>query len=274
LNDNGGIIDDLTIYCMDPGKEYMLCVNASNTANDVAWIRSLNAEGAAIDDRSPAMSLLALQGPEAARILSSCLGFDPDALRYYTFASVTSTVFGEVMVSKTGYTGAGGVELFLDNGKAPLLWKALVEKGAVPCGLGARDTLRLEMGFPLHGNDIDETTTPLEAGLAFAVDFSKPDFIGRKSLEKQTHDGLKKHLWGLKLKDKGIPRQGCMCMKDEREIGIVTSGSISPVLGTGIALAYLDRDIRKGDEVDIVVRSKKLKATVMHPPFVDGAASK
>lgn len=274
LNDEGGIIDDLTVYCIDPGQAYMLCVNASNTENDLAWIRSHNSEGAAIEDRSPCMSLLALQGPDASHILSACLGFDPDTLKYYTFASVLSAGFGEVLVSRTGYTGAGGAELFLGNGQAPLLWKALVEQGAVPCGLGARDTLRLEMGFPLHGSDIDETTTPLEAGLAFAVDFGKNDFIGRKSLERQSHDGLKRRLWGLMLEDRGIPRQGCVCMKGDREVGTVTSGSISPVLGSGIALAYLSSDVRKDDEVDIVVRSRRLRARVVNPPFVRNAASK
>ncbi len=274
LNDSGGIIDDLTIYCLEPGERYMLCVNASNTERDLTWIISRNREGAAIEDRSPSIALLALQGPDASRILKSSLTFDTGTLKNYTFAMVETSRYGELMISKTGYTGAGGVEIFLDTEAAPLLWNELIGRGAIPCGLGARDTLRLEMGYPLHGSDIDESHTPLEAGLNFAVDMQKTSFIGRDALDEQLKSGLERRLAGLVLKDKGIPRQGCACVKDGREVGAVTSGSISPVLGTGIALAYLDSSVKDNDEVEIVVRSKPLKATVVHPPFVKGAIPK
>jgi len=274
LNENGGIIDDLTIYCIEPDQEYMLCVNASNTGHDLDWINSQNREGTAIEDNSSTTALLALQGPDASPIITACLGFDINSIRRFRFIILPTADYGEILVSKTGYTGAGGVELFLSASRAELLWSRLVELGALPCGLGARDTLRLEMGYPLHGNDIDETTTPLEAGLAFAVDFDKPEFIGRRVLEGQSHDGLKRQLMGLILKDKGIPRQGCICMKDGSQVGTVTSGSISPVLGTGIALAYLDRSIKLSEEIEVVVREKHLKATVVRPPFLNRSASK
>jgi aminomethyltransferase len=270
LNDQGGIIDDLTVYCLTPGERYMLCVNASNTEHDLAWLHDQNREGAAIEDKSPATALIAVQGPEAARVLKSATGFDLEGLKTYSFACAATEASGEIMVSKTGYTGAGGAEIFLEASHAPRLWQDLTAQGAVPCGLGARDTLRLEMGFPLHGNDIDETTTPLEACLDFAVDLGKPCFIGRDALVRQAEVGLGRRLMGLELEDKGVPRQGCECLKNGARVGIVTSGSISPVLSIGIALAYLDRGVASGDEVDVMVRGKALKARVVHPPFTGG----
>lgn len=270
LNKSGGIIDDLTIYCIEPSESYMLCVNASNKDLDLKWLNDQSTEAAIIEDESSATSLIALQGPDSCRILKTCLDFDIDSLKKYTFAMHETSRYGAIMISKTGYTGAGGVEIFLNASHAPDLWSSLIEHGARPCGLGARDTLRLEMGYPLHGNDIDEAHTPLEAGLTFALDMEKQEFLGKDALEEQIRTGLTRHLRGLVLKDKGIPRQGCVCMKHGREVGTVTSGSISPVLNSGIALAYLDKTIHEQDEVEIVVRSKTLKATVVHPPFVSG----
>lgn len=271
LNERGGIIDDLTVYCVEPGERYMLCVNASNTGKDLAWLSSHNGEGADIDDASTGTALIALQGPDASRILNSVTGIDLDGMKAYTFACVPTGPYGELMVSKTGYTGAGGAEIFLASGHAPKLWEELTARGAVPCGLGARDTLRLEMGFPLHGNDIDETTTPLEAYLNFAVDLAKPSFIGKDALARQREEGLSRRLVGLLLEGRGVPRQGCACEKDGVRVGIVTSGSVSPVLGVGIALAYLDKGVAEGDEVDVAVRDRALKARVVHPPFTGGA---
>jgi aminomethyltransferase len=155
----------------------------------------------------------------------------------------------------------------MDAGHSPGLWSALVDAGATPCGLGARDTLRLEMGYPLHGNDLDETTTPIEAGLKFAVDMNKPVFMGKAVLEKQAAGGLKKRLIGLVMEGKGIPRHGYAC-EAEGASGSITSGSISPMLDTGIALAYMDASIKDGDAVYVVIRDKKLKARVKKPPFV------
>ncbi len=274
LNEHGGIIDDLTVYCIEPGESYMLCVNASNTEQDLKWLGSRNKEGAVLEDRSSRTALLALQGPDASRILKSALAFDLGTLKKYTFAAARTSRYGEFLISKTGYTGAGGVEIFLDAEHASLLWNDLIGRGATPCGLGARDTLRLEMGYPLHGNDIDESHTPLEAGLNFAVDMGKKAFIGKEALDEQARSGLKRHLMGLLLKDKGIPRQGCVCVRDGHEVGTVTSGSISPVLGAGVALAYLDSTVLENDDVEIIVRSKPLKATAVHPPFVEGTIPK
>ncbi len=268
LNEQGGIIDDLTVYCVEPGESYMLCVNASNTENDLRWITGQNREGALIEDRSSQTALIALQGPDADRILKDYLDFDPDILKNYTFTMLATAQYGDIMISKTRYTGAGGVEIFLPSEKAPGLWSSLVERGARPCGLGARDTLRLEMGYPLHGNDIDETTTPIEAGLSFAVDLNKSGFIGQEALKRQSEQGVSRRLRGLVLKERGVPRQGFECMKNGQKVGTVTSGSVSPVLGTGIALAYLDKSVEEKDEVDIIVRDKHLKSTVVRPPFV------
>ena len=268
LNDRGGIIDDLTIYCVEPGASYLLCVNASNTEADYRWITGHNREGAEIEDKSPSTALIALQGPEADRILRECVGFDAGTLKNYTFSRLDHEEYGDIMVSRTGYTGAGGVEVFLAADKAVGLWSSFAAKGARPCGLGARDTLRLEMGYPLHGNDIDETTTPLEAGLDFAVDLSKPSFIGLHALKEQLSSGLSRKLRGLVLKDRGVPRQGCPCVKGGVEVGAVTSGSVSPVLNTGIALAYLDTSVEEQDEIEVVVRDRHLRGAVVKPPFV------
>ncbi len=274
LNNNGGIIDDLTVYCIIPQESYMLCVNASNTPNDLKWIHEQNSGHAIIEDRSAETALIALQGPDSARILKTCLNFDLQDIRYFTFSRIRSEEYGDLMVSKTGYTGAGGAEIFLAAEKAAALWNSFINTGAVPCGLGARDTLRLEMGYPLHGNDIDESTTPFEAQLDFAVDMNGYDFIGKDALARQALKGPVRRLFGVELLEKGIPRQGYSCMKDGREIGTITSGSISPVLGHGIALAYLDGAIHEGEEIDVSIRSKLLKALVKKPPFVQGSISK
>lgn len=274
LNNDGGIIDDLTVYCMEPGENYMLCVNASNTDNDLAWIQSQNQENAIVEDKSPQIALLALQGPQSGQILKSCLDFDLESIGFFTFIEHSVDEYGQLMISKTGYTGAGGVEVFLPAEKAPSLWRRFIEAGATACGLGARDTLRLEMGYPLHGNDIDENTTPLEAQLDFAVNMDKPDFIGKESLVVQLQNGLTRRLFGIELLEKGIPRQGCSCIKEGNEVGTITSGSISPVLGHGIAMGYLDAAIQEDEEIEVVVRSKQLRAKVKKPPFVPGSISK
>lgn len=274
LNEAGGIIDDLTVYCITPGQRYMLCVNASNIPNDLDWIHTQNRENAVVEDKSPQTALLALQGPGSAEILKTCLDFDPEGIRYFTFTKISTPLYGDFIISKTGYTGAGGVEIFVPVEKAVLLWNSLVGAGATPCGLGARDTLRLEMGYPLHGNDIDENTTPLEAGLSFAVDMGKPDFVGKAALAEQLNNGLTRRLSGLVLLDKGVPREGYTCMKGDAEVGVLTSGSISPVLGCGIAMAYLDISVGEDEEVTVSVRARNLKARVKKPPFVSGSISK
>jgi aminomethyltransferase len=266
LNEEAGIIDDIIVYCVEPNKKYMLCVNASNIDRDLAWLQAHNLEGVEIVDKSPLTAMIALQGPLAGEVLTKAFGFDYNSLKRFYF-STADTPFGELMISRTGYTGSDGVEIFMDAQHSPEMWTALVENGATPCGLGARDTLRLEMGYPLHGNDLDETTTPIEAGLKFAVDMKKSEFIGKAALEKQLAGGLKKRLVGLVMEEKGIPRHGYAC-RAEGASGSITSGSISPMLDTGIALAYMDASVKDGDMVYVVIRDRQLAARVKKPPFV------
>ena len=266
LNEEAGIIDDIIVYCVEPNRKYMLCVNSSNIDKDLAWLQAHNPVGVEIVDKSPLTAMIALQGPLAGEALTKAIGFDYDSLKRFYF-STADTPFGELMISRTGYTGSDGVEIFMDAGHSPGLWTALLDAGATPCGLGARDTLRLEMGYPLHGNDLDETTTPIEAGLKFAIDINKPEFIGKAALEKQLTEGLKKRLVGLVMEEKGIPRHGYVCTADGAS-GCITSGSISPMLDTGIALTYMDASVKEGDTVYVIIRDKKLKARVKKPPFV------
>jgi aminomethyltransferase len=270
LNNNGGVMDDLIVSCLETGKRYMLCVNSSNKDKDYAWMCGQNTEGALIEDKSDDLAAIALQGPASAGVLKESLGFDLGTVRPFHFSMHRSPAYGELMISHTGYTGAGGVEIFFPKGNAPGLWRELVARGATPCGLGARDTLRLEMGYPLHGNDLTEYTTPLEAGLEFAVDFTKDDFIGKKALVDQQKKGLTKRLTGMELLERGVPREGCQCLKDGKVVGVITSGSISPVSGMGIAMGYVDAPIKEGDEIMIEVRGKYLRSRVKKPPFVSG----
>ncbi|MEN6474222.1 MAG: glycine cleavage system aminomethyltransferase GcvT [Syntrophaceae bacterium] len=273
LNEQGGIIDDLLTYCIDPGSKYMLCVNASNAKNDLAWLQSQSSGQTTVEDRSPQTVMLALQGPRSADIIKHVLDVDLEKIRYFNFME-QDRAYGALMISRTGYTGSDGVEIFMPPEKAARLWRAFLDQGALPCGLGARDTLRLEMGYPLHGNDIDETTTPIEAGLSFAVDMHKPSFVGKPRLEDQLRTGVDRRLTGLIMIEKGIPREGFVCRRGEKTVGRITSGSISPMMRTGIALAYLDKETAPGDEVEVLIRSKPVKAKVVKPPFVAPAVHK
>ena len=266
LNQAAGIIDDLLVYCLEPGARYMLCVNAANIGKDYAWLVSQNAEGVELADKSNQTAMLALQGPDAGKILRSCLSFALESVRRFQFI-LTDTHYGRLMISRTGYTGSDGVEIFMEPSQINRLWETFVAAGATPCGLGARDTLRLEMGYPLQGNDMDENTTPFEAGLGLAIHMEKPCFIGKEALARQREKGIKRRLTGLVMMDKGIPRQGFLCIQDS-QVGMITSGSISPVLNTGIALAYLDASVQEGEVLDVLIRSKAAKARVTQPPFV------
>lgn len=271
LNERGGIIDDLMVCRLGSGGSYLLCVNASNRDKDLSWIKAHAKDNTTVRDASDEYAMIALQGPSADEVFKAAACIDLNDLRPFGIRSYHTTAYGELLVSRTGYTGAGGVEIYVSPDAAPLLWRSLVRSGATPCGLGARDTLRLEMGYPLHGNDITEETTPLEAGLEFAVDLTKRSFIGMESLLEQRRTGISRRLTGIELLDRGIPREHCRVVKDGVDVGVVTSGSMSPVTGKGIALAYLAPDIEPGVHVEVDIRARLIKAVVKDPPFVQGA---
>jgi aminomethyltransferase len=273
-NEQGGIIDDLLVYCLEENNVYMLVVNAGNIEKDWNWISRHNTKNAEMHNISDKTCLLAIQGPEATRILQPLTAMDILNLKYYTFAKGKFAGVENVLVSATGYTGAGGVEIYFENrgDAADKIWEAVFnagkDKGIRPIGLGARDTLRLEMGYCLYGNDIDDTTSPLEAGLGWITKFTK-DFTARNILEKQKGEGVKRKLAGFEMIDKGIPRHGYE-LKDAagNKIGYVTSGTQSPSLQKAIGLGYMATEKAAIDsEIFVAVRDKLLKAVVVKLPF-------
>lgn len=272
-NEKGGIKDDFLLYHYEPEK-YMMVVNAGNMAKDWEWCQKQNTMGAELEDASNHTALLAVQGPKAVATLQKITDVDLSAIPYYAFATGKMGGVDNVIISNTGYTGAGGFELYFYPEHGQKLWDAIFEAGAEfgvkPAGLGARDTLRLEMGFCLYGNDLDETTTPLEAGLGWITKLTEGNnFIGREVLEKQKAEGLPRKLTAFTLKDKGIPRQGYeIANADDEVIGVVTSGTMSPMLKIGIGLGYIKPEYSKvGTEINIKVRNKNLKAEVVKLPF-------
>jgi len=273
-NDDGGIVDDLLIYCIEENKVYMLVVNASNIERDWNWISKHNNEPAEMHNISDKTCLLAIQGPNATKILQPLTDIDILNLKYYTFVKGKFAGVDNVLISATGYTGAGGVEIYLEdkNDNADKVWSAIFEKGTTqglkPIGLGARDTLRLEMGYCLYGNDIDDTTSPLEAGLGWITKFTK-DFTGRNIIEKQKEKGIERKLVGFEMMEKGIPRHGYE-IKDfsGTTIGVVTSGTQSPSLNKAIGLGYVRIAFASLDtNIYIKVRDKLLQAKVVKVPF-------
>ncbi len=273
-NDKGGIVDDLLVYKMNE-EEYMLVVNASNIDKDWDWISSHNDMGAEMVNVSDAISLLAVQGPKAAEALQSLTDIDLADMKYYTYEQGKFAGVDNVIVSATGYTGAGGFEIYFPNGVAEEIWDKVLEAGAdfdiKPIGLGARDTLRLEMGFCLYGNDIDDQTSPLEAGLGWITKFTK-DFINSENLKAQKEAGITRRLVGFELIDRGVPRQGYPIANEAgEEIGVVTSGTMGPSVQKSIGMGYVPVDMKAEDtEIYIVVRKKKLKAKVVKLPFYKG----
>lgn len=271
-NNEGGIVDDLLVYRMGE-EEYMLVVNASNIEKDWNWIKSHNTFGAEMIDISDKTSLLAVQGPKAAEALKSLTDMDLENMTYYTFEKGNFAGFDRVVVSATGYTGAGGFEIYFDNDKAEAIWEAVFKAGAefgiAPIGLGARDTLRLEKGFCLYGNDIDDTTSPLEAGLGWVTKFTN-DFVNSEALLAEKEAGLKNRLVGFKMIDRGIPRHDYPITDGNGTvIGRVTSGTQSPTLNEAIGLGYVPISMKDpGTEIYIQIRNKELKAEVVKIPFV------
>lgn len=274
-NEQGGIVDDLIVYCLEENESYMLVVNASNIEKDWNWISSKNTEGVEMHNISDKTALLAIQGPKAVEYMQQLTDIDLVNLKYYTFAKGTFAGVENVVVSATGYTGSGGVEIYFEDkdGEAEKIWDAIFAvggpKGMKPIGLGARDTLRLEKGFCLYGNDIDDTTSPLEAGLGWITKFTK-DFTAKEILEKQKAEGVQRKLVGLEMVDKGIPRHHYKIQDAEgNEIGYVTSGTQAPSLGKAIAIAYVNKGFAaEGTEVFVSVRDKALKAVVVKMPFL------
>lgn len=273
-NGQGGIVDDFLIYCFSPEK-YMLVVNASNIEKDWNWIKNQNEFGAEMENSSDEISLLAVQGPKATEILQKLTPVNLSDIRFYTFETGSIAGVDDVIISATGYTGAGGFELYFKNKHAEKVWNAIFEAGKEfdikPAGLGARDTLRLEMGFCLYGNDIDDKTSPIEAGLGWITKFNNGrQFVDRDFLMMQKKEGITRRLRGFVLKERGIPRKGYQIVNSEgNQIGEVTSGSISPVLNKGIGLGYVAKEYSAfGTPLWIKVRNKNIPAEIVKLPFI------
>ncbi|WP_281986267.1 glycine cleavage system aminomethyltransferase GcvT [Aquimarina aggregata] len=273
-NDKGGIVDDLIVYKIADEK-YLLVVNASNIKKDWDWISSHNTMNAEMRDLSDDYSLLAIQGPLAAKAMQSLTSVDLEGMKFYTFEIADFAGIEHVIISATGYTGSGGFEIYCKNSEVQQIWDKVFEAGAdfgiKPIGLAARDTLRLEMGYCLYGNDINDTTSPIEAGLSWITKFSK-DFINAKALAEEKEKGANRKLVGFELDERGIPRHDYDIVDNQgNAIGIVTSGTMSPSLGKGIGLGYVPTDLAKpGTKINIQVRKKAIPATIVKLPFYKG----
>jgi aminomethyltransferase len=274
-NLEGGIVDDLLVYCIEENKVYMLVVNASNIEKDWNWISQYNTKGVEMHNISDKTCLLAIQGPNATSLLQPLTEVDIVNMKYYTFTKGTFAGVPNVLISATGYTGAGGIEIYFEeaDGAAAKIWDAIFAaggpKGLKPIGLGARDTLRLEMGFCLYGNDIDDRTSPMEAGLGWITKFTK-EFTSSEIFAKQKAEGVTQKLVGFEMVDKGIPRHDYE-IKDAagNVIGRVTSGTQSPTMQKAIGLGYVKTAFAAQDtEIFIAVRDKSLKAKVVKVPFL------
>lgn len=271
-NFQGGVVDDLIIYCFEPGEDYLLCVNASNTQKDLAWVMQNN-RGADITDESETWSQIAIQGPEAIALAREVLGEGVNGIAPFQFR-LMDFEGSQVVVAATGYTGEAGFEVFVPNDRAVALWDQLLVDAdgirAKPIGLGARDTLRTEMKYSLYGHEIDDTTNPYEAGLGWVVKPDAKDFIGKELILKTKLEGLKRKLVGFKMIDRGIARQGYPILNTDGAVtGIVTSGTPSPTLSENIGIGYVALDqAQVGSEIHVEIRGKKIKAEVVSTPFV------
>ncbi|WP_452602684.1 glycine cleavage system aminomethyltransferase GcvT [Pontimicrobium sp. MEBiC06410] len=269
-NDDGGIVDDLIIYKVKE-ETYLLVVNASNIEKDWNWISSKNDVGAEMKDLSEDYSLLAIQGPKAVEAMQSLSSHDLADIKFYNFVVGDFAGIEHVIISATGYTGSGGFEIYCKNNEVKQIWDKVVEAGAKPIGLAARDTLRLEMGYCLYGNDIDDTTSPLEAGLGWITKFTK-EFTNSEALEAQKKRGVERKLVAFELDERGIPRQGYDIVDGQgKKIGEVTSGTMSPSLGKGIGLGYVPKVFSTVDsKINIQIRKNAVPATVVKLPFYKG----
>ncbi|SDQ05478.1 aminomethyltransferase [Chryseobacterium soldanellicola] len=271
-NENGGIVDDLIVYKIEDDK-YFVVVNASNIEKDWDHIVKFNSFDAVLTNASDDMSLLAIQGPKATEILQKLTETNLSEIPYYNFTMGSVAGVNDVIISNTGYTGSGGFEIYFNNESAEKLWDEIIKagesEGIIPCGLAARDTLRLEKGFCLYGMDIDDTTSPIEAGLGWITKFDK-EFISKDTFAKQKEEGVTRKLVGFELTDKGVPRHDYPVVDAEGNvIGKVTSGTQSPMKKIGLGLAYVDKPhFKLGSEIFIQVRNKNIPAKVVKTPFV------
>ncbi len=274
-NGKGGIVDDLLVYCYEPEK-YMLVVNAANIEKDWNWIVQQNEEiGAELENASDRISQLAIQGPRATEVLQKLTDVNLSEIKFYTFTTDRFAGVDKVIISATGYTGAGGFELYFDNDLAEHIWRAIFDAGKdfgiKPIGLAARDTLRLEMGYCLYGNDIDDSTSPIEAGLGWITKFNNGrQFVDREFLTMQKTEGVSRRLRGFKLLGRGIPRKGYELLNAEgATIGHVTSGTMSPVLNEGIGMGYVAKEYSAfGTDIYVKIRNKVIPAEVVKLPFI------
>ncbi|HET8760047.1 MAG TPA: glycine cleavage system aminomethyltransferase GcvT [Nitrospiria bacterium] len=269
-NEQGTILDDIFVYRY-AGDDWLLIVNGANRLKIAAWMQQHRPMGVTVEDRTLETGLLAIQGPRTREVLDRLSIALPSPFRLHTFIETVRNG-RPVLVARTGYTGEWGVEVMAEHAVVAAVWDEALERGKdlglVPVGLGARDTLRLEMGYALYGHEIDETTTPLDAGLEWAVDFAKTDFIGKAALSAQRARGLTRRLVGFELIDKGVPRQGHPILADGAPVGVVTSGNLSPSLDKGVGMGYMDaaRAV-DGAPIEIDIRGKRKRAVIMKPPF-------
>lgn len=269
-NPSGGIIDDITLYRFNENR-FIFCVNAVNADKDFNWLRDNIGNIATVTDRSSEYAVLALQGPLAQEVLQRICDTDLSRIKYYHF-SVGNISGIEAIVSRTGYTGENGFEIYIPSSSVEGVWNKVMEEGnnsgIKPCGLGARDSLRLEMGYTLYGNDITEDTTPMEAGLESFVKFEKPPFMGKEALQKQAREGSKKMLTAFELTGRGVPRSHYRIHAEGRRVGEVTSGGYSPTLGKGIGMGYVEKQFSAiGQKIEIEIREKMVEAVVVSRPF-------
>ena len=270
-NGKGGVVDDLIIYMLEKDK-YMLVVNASNIEKDWEWINKHNDLGAKLENISDQMSLLAVQGPKASALLQKLTNHDLSSIKFYHFVQGEMAGISDVIISATGYTGSGGFELYVNNEDAEQLWDAILANGEsynlLPAGLAARDTLRLEMGYCLYGNDIDDETSPISAGLGWVTKFTKP-FIGDKELKEQKENGVNEKLVAFKLLERGIPRKDYQITDEENNIiGVVTSGTMGPTVKLSIGMGYVKSEFSAlGSKIYLRIRNKSISAEVVKLPF-------
>ncbi len=280
--DNGTVVDDILVYRLGT-QEFKLVVNASNIDKDYAWLdarRNSNSawrDGVKLDNASERLGILSLQGPKALDVAAAVMDGDPRAVG--TYKAGRGKVLGvDMLYSRTGYTGEDGFEFFPENKDLPTLWKALLEAGSrhgiLPIGLGARDTLRLEAGYSLYGHELTDKTNLIEAGLSWITDLQKGDFVGRAALDAKAKGGMARKVVGLELQELAIPREGCLIQSGGKSVGVVTSGTMSPTLGKGIAMAYVDVGLAKiGTELEVVIRDAGRKARVTSRHFYKRAKS-